>query len=377
MIFGSFLFCVFIVLSSLSSYLNISSVPALISDVSAEPISYSKNTVVVFDWTKDTIFKVGIFNKNYNRIKGTDWGIINRSDDMLNEKVLPYRLTDPGMRGPSGESYGIEIEFGDLSIPPRSKGSKSLRHYIDCGQTGFQERGHDRSEVHIRSILSNMGIQENTILWVGWSEYYKNLDEDRISTILQFRNQPSSKLLGLQGISSYEGDIFKKVVDGGPAFAIELHPALKGLNFHFAVRKGTPNKWKIPAKNKHTINDKIMIGVWYDFVLQIKYSQGNDGFIRVWHSLARDGASSMKLDAPEWSYSGATMYQYPIVNEIQVRPIPSLRWGVYRYGCKSKYLGAAYPEINKSNRYMTKYLGPVRFWKGQADEGFKLVRPRD
>jgi len=71
------------------------------------------------------------------------------------------------------------------------------------------------------------------------------------------------------------------------------------------------------------------------------------------------------------------MYQYPVINGVAVKPEPSLRWGVYRYGCKAASLKIGKPPIDEHNRYMTKFLGPVRLWKGESDSGFDLVKPRN
>lgn len=331
-------------------------------------------SVLFYDWTDETSGTVGATTQNYNRPGGNNWGISNRSDQQDNRKVLPYSMTDPGMTGPYGEEYGIELEFGDLGIVPRSINSRSVRFYVDCGQTGFQSRKHDRAELFMSPVLSEMDVHEGDSLWIGWSEYYRNIDKSRISTVLQLRNQPSPKSLEQQGISPITTDIYKQVINGGPAVAIELMPNNQELHYHFAVRDGSPDNWKIPDSNKHTPLEPIYTGIWYDFIINIKYSRNNDGHFRVWH--ARPGGT-LKLDSPTWTFNGPTMYQYPTINGIAVQPEPSIRWGLYRYGCKAAGLDGGTPPIDMSNRYMTKFLGPVRFWKGNMDIGFSLVKPED
>ncbi len=316
--------------------------------------AYSKttldsNNVALFDWTNETIGNIGN-GKNYNKIPGYNWGVGNRSDDKSHQ-VFPYSKTNPGSLGPGGEKYGVELEFGDDSILPRSKGTKSLRHYVDCSQPSFQKNKLDRSEVHIRTTFEDMGIKEGSTFWLGWSEYYTQIDNDRVTTILQFRNQPP-------GIS------------GGPVISLELNPTGSGTSYHVNVREGGPSKWKIPRQNKHTMKDSISLNTWYDFIVQIKYSRERDGYFRIWH---KNAGKAMSLDNPDWVYTGPTMYQYPTGS---TQPTPALRWGLYRYNCKSQNIVKSCNALTNENRYMTKFLGPVRFWKGSNDKGFTLVHPK-
>lgn len=333
--------------------------------------------VKLLNWTELTVGNISTSSKNYNRIKGNAWGITNRSDIFSPNRVLPYSITDIAMSGPDGEKYGIELEFGSLAIKPRSFNSRSVKHYVDCGQTGFQERGNDRSEMHMRRLFEEMDITEGSSIWLGWSEYYKHLDKTRVSTVLQFRNQPSPVALLKQILIPVNSSVLKSVVDGGPVIAIELWPDKNDIRYHFAVRRGKPDKWRIPSSNRFTDSNALKKGVWYDFVVNLKYSRTSDGYFRIWHGLASNSKTALTLSNYTWAYYGPTMYQYPTIYGVTVKPEPSLRWGLYRFGCKTASLNAGNPPIDGNNRYMTKFLGPVRLWKGESDIGFGFVKPRN
>ena len=67
------------------------------------------------------------------------------------------------------------------------------------------------------------------------------------------------------------------------------------------------------------------------------------------------------------------MYQYPLLRGKRVTPIPTFRWGIYRFECKQRNLKVP---VTRSNRYMTKHLGPVRILRDYREDGFDYVKPR-
>ena len=323
-----------------------------------------------FLWTEPVNAQVSETTQNWNRPITETWGVGNRYPSSSSPAAL-YSDTDPGFTGPNGEHYGIEIEFGDTTIPPRSPGTKNVRFYTDFGQTGATTSGVDRAEVHIRSTLQALKVQEGDTLWFGWSEYYSHLDKTRVSTVLQFRNQPNTKSLTYNGFSDEEiNDLIEQNVHiSGPACAIETKPVNGSLHYHFAARTGKPSDWQVPTTRKHTTDFPIETGKWYDFIVQMKYSQSSNGRYRVWIYQPDTDSNYSASDAPEWDHTGSTMYTYPssYMNEI---PSPELRFGVYRYNAVNAN------DISESNRYMIKYAGPMRLWVGDGEEGFNHVKPR-
>jgi hypothetical protein len=160
------------------------------------------------------------------------------------------------------------------------------------------------------------------------------------------------------------------IFTGGPASAIEVTPVDNNLHFHFATRVGTPpSSWTIPDDHKHTVSSPIETGKWYDFILQIKYSQNNDGRFRIWMYEPVADSNYAVSDAPEWDFVGSTMYTYPTGYNKSI-PSPEFRYGVYRYNAASAN------DITDQDRYMVKYAGPMRLWVGESDDGFENVKPR-
>jgi hypothetical protein len=321
-----------------------------------------------FLWTGQVNAAVGPTTQNWNMPVIERWGVGSRYPD---HNVQPYSLTDPGFSGPNGESYGIEIEFGDTTIAPRSPKSKNVRFYTDFGQTGITGSGPDRAEVHIHSTLESLDVVEGISIWLGWSEYFTHLDRKRMSTLFQFRNQPNTNELANDGFTQeqIESLVEGGYTSGGPATAIEAKPINAGLHYHFATRSGTPLNWTIPDGHTHTRTAEIETGKWYDIIVQIKYSQNSDGRFRVWLYEANNQHTYTVTDNPEWEYLGATMYKYP---DYYNKPIPRMefRTGVYRYNAKNA------TDITEDDRFMVKYMGPFRLWVGDGDNGFDKVKPR-
>lgn len=364
-------------------------------------------------WTGETTNDVSVIKeegqnvgKNHNEmLSHQDWGVANRNNDDKGP-VETYEESDPDLmiHGPGGEEYGVETEYGfdpiyDFDIAyegekfePRSPGTKTVKHYMDCGQTGLLDILYngvgkpyvDRSEIHIRSTLEEIGAEEHKSLWLGWSEYYSYLDKSRATTIMQFRNQPSSAILESRGFDVSAGSEYLDYIGGGPATGITLQPGGDGeLHYYFESRQGTPTPatggWEVLDDRKKMLEQPVKTGVWYDFVVQIIYKQYQDpasseGRFRVWVYDTSDVDNNSKFysvkDVPQFDISGSTMYTYPSAGDVDnYVTAPQLRWGLYRHNCKYS------PEINDSNRYMTKYLGPVKMWVGDSANGFKIVKP--
>lgn len=328
-------------------------------------------------WTNTVSNKVDQLNKNWNRPVTENWGVSDRypgTQGMPIPLVKPYSETDPGFAGPNGEHYGVEIEFGDSTITPREPNSKSVRLYTDFGQTGASTSGMTRAEIHIRTTLQDMKVSEGDTLWLGWSELYSDLDREKITTVFQFRNQPNEQTLAEAGFSATE---IEQLVDadvnkGGPAVGITTTPVDGTLRYQFNARVGTTLNWQVPQGHKHITSFPITENKWYDFVVQMKYSQNSSGRFRIWiYEHNNNEVTNYSInDIPEWDFHGATMYLYPS-DYIPAIASPEIRLGVYRHE-RVNVIGV----IAEKNRYMTKYLGPLRLWSGDDDNGFNYVAPR-
>ncbi|WP_133468571.1 heparin lyase I family protein [Paraglaciecola marina] len=319
-----------------------------------------------FLWDGSTVGEVGADTQNWNKLSSQSWGIINISTSS-STPVRPYSDTDPGFIGPNDENYGVEIEFGSEHFL-RSAESKSVRFYTDFGQSGLINSGIDRAEIHIRTSLEELNITEGDTIWVGWSEYYTALDKIRSSTIFQFRNQPTQSILEKRGFTDIEvNDLINLgVTDGGPATAVELKSVNGELYFKFGVRDGTTMDWAL--NNEHLVESPVETGKWYDFIVKLKYSQGEDGIYKIWFYESLDKEHTI-YDDPEWDYKGNTMYTYPEGYKYLITS-PQFRIGVYRWAAKND------SNMGYNDRYLNKYLGPLRIWLGESDEGFDKVKPR-
>ena len=337
-----------------------------------------KNNIKEFLWAGEVNGTVSEETRNWNRPLFEIWGVSDRypgTQGMPVPLVKPYSITDPGFKGPNNESFGIEIEFGDETIAPREQQSKNVRFYTDFGQTGAADIGMTRAEMHIRTTLQKLDIEEGSTLWIGWSEYYSHLDKSKISTVFQFRNQPNETTLAEKGFNK---DEIALIVDdqltvGGPAIGIITTPINGQLHYQFTARDGEPMDWTVPTNNTHISSKSIETGKWYDFVVQIKYSQESDGRFRIWffeHDTLNDDNLNTVNSLPEWDFNGPTMYRYPNDFAFPV-PSPEIRTGIYRHErMKNNEI------ISEEDRYMIKYLGPLRLWRGLADDGFNKVKSK-
>jgi len=329
----------------------------------------------LWDGPNDTV--VSEATRNWNRPIYELWGVSDRypgTQGMPIPNVRPYSETDPGFSGPNGEEFGIEIEFGDTSITPRSNNSKNVKFYTDFGQTNAGVIGMSRAEIHIKSTLKKMDIAEGTTLWIGWSEKYSHLDKEKIATVFQFRNQPNNTDLAEKGYDEASINSITQAgyTTGGPAIGIITAPFNGQLHYQVSIREGTPLSWQVPENNVYLHPHEIQTDQWYDFIAQIKYSQQADGFLKIWiFDQTNNPISNASCStAPNWSFYGPTMYTYPSNYQFPI-PSPDLRLGIYRHERTN-----VQEEVDAAHRYMTKYLGPLRLWRGDSNTGFSIVTPR-
>ena len=323
--------------------------------------------ILEIDWSGETTNEVAYPGKNYNElVRFQSWGVGTRSNI-----VTPYR--EKKKLDGRDRIYPIETEYGYIL-----NSKPVLRHYMDCGDKNQNYRIADRSEIHIKSTLTDFGIAEGSELWIGWSESYGYLDKTRPTTILQFRNQPTLNELRARQLESPSSFNW---IHGGPATSISLKPVEGELHYHFEARSGMPNKWKIQPGRSFVLPWHIETKTTYYFILQIIYSRPKgkpSGRLRVWVYPEEEYSSEVAItDTPSVDIRGPTMYNWPDSASGEKPYSPEIRWGLYRYNCKPKNIkpSGKYPRIDESNRIMEKYLGPVKILPSQHENSFYFVKP--
>ena len=250
--------------------------------------------------------------------------------DPCNDNLTAHRAEIGGR-----DMYGIQREFGT-----NYANGTELCADVANGNLTFEDV----------TTQGSLAVQEGSVVWFGWSEMWTELDRDHSTTIMQFRSNCKN---------------------GSPRTSLNIRP--------------NPNDPQNPMMNLSIggfdFQDPIGIveeNVWYDFVVEIKYSKQNDGYIRVWRSESQPNAASTLTPSstPSAEFNGyntmwvdcqtrntGTMYDY----------CPHVRWGVYRWqsGRKSS------ADVGQDNWHAVKYLNTARIYVGDdGATGFNAVVPR-
>ena len=227
------------------------------------------------------------------------------------------------------------VHFG-VTDQVRYPGTHSVMMFTDANihATCNQNNSVERAEINAGSDWRRPGrAEEGNTVWMGWSEIWTDIDESHTTTILQFRSNYGT---------------------GSPACQINLRP-----NRQLQLRTR-----QIPVyKSLGTLEENV----WYDWIVEIKYSKTNSGYIKVWLYEAGDTENYSYSDPPT-----AQILNNPTM--LTDDACPHLRWGVYRWESGDKMPSDIRPE----DRLMTKYIGPAR-WKYGNDlgaVGFDAVKPR-
>jgi len=260
-----------------------------------------------------------------------------------NNKVF-FGINITGGKDPekSTSSYYISrpghaiIHFGVTDVV-RYLGTRSVMLHTDANIHAVcnQNNSVERAEINLsQTYWGKPGrAGEGNTVWMGWSELWPDIDESHTTTILQFRSNCGT---------------------GSPACQINMKP-----NRQLQLRTR-----QIPVyKSLGTIKENV----WYDWIVEIKYSKTNTGYVKVWIYEAGDSDTYSYDDTPT-----AQILNNPTM--LQDDGCPHLRWGVYRWESGDKMPS----EIPAQDRLMTKYIGPAR-WKFGNDlgtEGFEAVKPR-
>ena len=252
---------------------------------------------------------------------------------------------------------GSQITFG-ITSHTRFPGTQSARFYTNAAfqEVCNQNFSSERAEIHANEGYASLGVEmgsPGSTVWVGWSEMYTHLDRSHSATLFQF----------LSG-------------EGSPAVSINYYPK-HGL----VLRKSGFGDAQNPGIVVFS-NEEFQENVWYDFVVEMKYSFEEDGYVKVW--AYKSGEKSPALyaysDAPSAVINGPTLHNGTTVVPPQAdvpqrdQGPPRFRWGVYRWDS-----GDLKPsEIDPSEWLMVKYLGPARVKVGDNlnEQGFEAVKAR-
>ena len=231
-----------------------------------------------------------------------------------------------------------DIEFTTEVV--RSTGSQSLRYRYSEYATK------DRAELH--SSKNYLGVKEGDIVYFGWSDYYKILPIHDY-TIFQWREQDQ----GYVGCPSIQFCITASYWDLGNVNGITV-------------------KIKEGSAGRGVIVKSIKTGVWYDFVVAMKYAKDQTGFFKVWAA----EAGQLNFNQVTYSYQGPTMYNLDDLSK-NTRPCGyDKAWGD-RFNSPQLRMGGAYMWDIKKN--FESFKGPLRIDvnpKETSFEAFKKVMPR-
>ncbi len=267
---------------------------------------------------QETADKVFLWNQNGQRF----W----------NKAINCGRGNQPGA---GGNARGSKITIG-TNREIRFPGTYSVELWTN---SNFEERCNqnfsaERAEISSYDKYRGIGVREGTTLWMGWSDKWTDMDESHITTALQFRSNCSP---------------------GSPATKLNLNPGRKLI---IKTNTGAGNA------EIGTIKEDV----WYDFVVEIKYSKRNDGYIKVWMYEANNNPD------PKYSYNDRPKAVVTGPTMLNKDNCPHIRWGVYRHQSGDKKPG----QIRPQDRMVVRYLGPARFKVGNnlGARGFAAVVPR-
>jgi len=244
----------------------------------------------------------------------------------------PVNSTDTYHVSNSGNSI-VHIGVTDQL---RYSGTHSVMMYTDASiyATCNQNNSVERAELSVNDDWRATGrAAEGQTVWMGWSEKWTDIDESHTATILQFRSNCGA---------------------GSPATQINMKP-----NRELELRTREDPVYK----SLGTIQEDV----WYDWIVEIKYSKGYDGYIKVWIYEAGDSDNYSYNDTPTGQIlNNPTM--------LSTDGCPHLRWGVYRWESGDLMPSA----INVDDQMMVRYVGPARWKYGNnlGTAGFDAVKPR-
>ena len=263
----------------------------------------------------------------------------DRGDSGLDFWVKDINCGEPNQAGGANNAQGSKVNFG-VNSHQRWPGANSVKFWT---HSAFEERCNqnftaERAEISANGSYRGLGVREGQTLWFGFSDLYTDIDFSHSATLMQFRNNCES---------------------GSPSTQIVLSRT------RTAPGKEPGRLYISTPQGKKYFGEAIQENVWYDWVIEIKYSKRNDGYMKIWR--ARVGSNQrLSYNSPMLVYNGNTMKSGD--------NCPHIRWGVYRWesGDKKPW------QIAARDHMMVKYLGPVRIKLGNnlGAEGFNSVIPR-
>ncbi|MEM6631495.1 MAG: heparin lyase I family protein [Bacteroidota bacterium] len=240
--------------------------------------------------------------------------------------------------GGGRNTQGSRLTFG-VDSHQRWPGVNSVEFWTNSNfeETCNQNFSAERSEMHANSTYRGLGISEGQTVWFGFSDMYTDLDFNHSATLMQFRNNCGS---------------------GSPSTEIVLSRA------RTAPGGERGRLYLVTPTGRHYFGEAIKENVWYDWVIEIKYSKGSDGYFKIWR--AEVGSNqTLSYNNPMLVVNGNTMKGSD--------NCPHFRWGVYRW--ESADLKPS--SISQADRMMVKYLSQVnlRIGSNLGANGFNSVAP--
>ena len=283
------------------------------------------------------LFNLLIFSKLWAQPKADRTFLWDQGNSPLGYWIKGINCGDPNAPGGENNTKGVKITFGSTK-QQRFSNSPSVELFTNANiqETCGSNKTAERAELFAESAYRTMGAKEGATVWLGWSDKWTDIDESHTATVLQFRSRCGG---------------------GNPAIELMMSPNRK-LQIRSSSRRGNIDIVQIKED------------VWYDFVAEIKYSKGTNGYLKVW---AFEAGSNQN---PNYTYNSTpTASISNIYTMYSGDDCPHLRWGIYRHESADK----APSQINSADRYMVRYIGPVRMKVGNnlGKNGFDAVKARN
>lgn len=192
-------------------------------------------------------------------------GIIQEIADGLNEDVWTNNLNGPDTAVETVAGFDHPVRFGESSI----------RGFIGEGSDNY------RAEYNAHRVLP-----ENEY-WYGWSLFLPDdlpLDEDHWGTIVtQFKFWPRT---GIDEASLPGGGLGTHLwlasSTRGDAIGHRSTPTIRLVHHWEALDSDVDGERDIQLK-RFLVSVDPKLGVWHDFVMNVRWTEKGDGFLKLWH----------------------------------------------------------------------------------------------
>lgn len=294
-------------------------------------------SALVLGLNKDMLYLNTVITQKNSQIESINLLTVSQAAQIID---LQNQLKDCVTPVPTKPTY-VNIWDGNNGIAKFDKaisGDASITY--QNGTVRFLNHAAHRSELHSGrdGFFTNAPVKEGDIVAFGWSEMWPVLNYAYFTTF-QFRDLDWS-------------------IPGGPVIEFDMIGTSRIL--------GTVNGQIIRIGDGDAARGIILKdqkpGVWYKFVVIMKYAKDDSGWIQVW------AGQELDYNTPVFKYNGFTMYSDVHLNpngrpdDLDHSHWPQLRFGVYQWT-------APYLEQER-------LIGEMKINVGLAGkEGFDIVKP--